>query len=65
MKLKVKYVGMTMGAHYRHGEEVMELPDTNFVDQYHSFCEQMSQLASYHEFFELDEEGMEILKEGE
>ena len=63
MKLKVKYVGMTMGAHYHHGEMVMELPDTNFVDQYRSFCEQMTELASYREFFELDEEGMEIIEE--
>lgn len=62
MKIKVSYTGYTEEGNEESGNIIMGLPDTNFVDQFRKFGENMRKLAEDNGYLDLYDTDIEEIK---
>jgi len=63
MKVKVTYCYTGILGQEGTGETIMELPDTNFVEQFTAFGKNMRELAEKNKYYDLYDTGLEMVEE--
>lgn len=62
MKINVGYVGYTESGNEESGNIIMDLPDTNFVEQFRQFGANMRKLAEDNGYIDLYDTTVEEVK---